>query len=205
MSSKKNNKKIIKAFFDSSNKNNSDNLEIISLLNKYNCNVVQTVIGADLNYTVGDSGAKASVNVFSNKVKDIIDCDVFICEISKNIPSLFFLIFEALDRKKPVLALYKDGQDLNEAWLNQKYELLKLEKYENGNVEEIISNFLNFAYKKFPTSRFTVRLNDELCGYIDYLKPKLGCSSRNDVILKLLDNMKKEDYNFQEVSSEKRA
>ncbi len=198
MSSKKKNKKIIKAFFDSSNKNNNENLEIISLLNKYNCNVVQTVIGADLNYTIGGSGDKASLNIFSNKVKDIIDCDVFICDISKNTPSLFFLIFEALDRKKPVLALYKDEQELDETWLNQKYDLLKLEKYDNKNLENIISDFLNFAYKRFPTSRFTVRLNDELCDYIDHLKPKLGCSSRNDVILKLLDNTQKEDANFQE-------
>ncbi len=200
MSSKKKNKKIIKAFFDSSSQNDNENLEVVSLLNKYNCNVVQTVIGADLNYTIGGSGAKASINIFSNKVKDIIDCDVFICEISKNTPSIFFLIFEALDRKKPVLALYREGQDPNEGWLNQKYDLLKLEPYDSKNLEDIISNFLSFAYKKFPTSRFTVRLNDELCGYIDYLKPKLGCSSRNDVILQLLDNMKKEDRNFQEVN-----
>jgi len=201
MSRKKDEKKIIKAFFESSSNDSKQNLEIISLLNKHNCNVMQTVMGSDLNY-VPDSSKKASINIFSGKIKDIVDCDVFICEIKENSPSLFFLIFEALDRKKPVLALYKEGGSVNESWLNQKYNVFYLEKYNKENLEEIIKNFLSIVQKKLLTSRFTIRLNEELCNYTDYLKTKYGCSSRNDVIFKLLNDEKNEDYSFQELMEE---
>jgi tRNA pseudouridine-54 N-methylase len=201
MSREKNDKKIIKAFFESSKNDSKLNLKIISLLNKYNCNVMQTVIGSDLSY-LSDSSEKAAINIFSDKIKDIIDCDVFICEITENVPSLFFLIFEALERKKPVLALYEEGTSINEEWLNQKYDVFYLEKYNNKSLEETISNFLSVVQTKLLTSRFTIRLNEELCTYTDFLKTKYGCSSRNDVIFKLLNDAKKEDYTFQELMEE---
>jgi hypothetical protein len=201
MSRKNDDKKIIKAFFESSINDSKENLKIISLLNKYNCNVMQTVIGSDLNY-VPDSSKKASINVFSDKIKDIVDSDVFICEVSENTPSLFFLIFEALDRKKPVLALYKEGTTIKENWLNEKYDVFYLEEYNEENLEEKISEFLKIVQGKLLTSRFTIRLNDELCKYTDYLKTKYGCSSRNDVIFKLLNDEKNEDYSFQELMEE---
>jgi hypothetical protein len=201
MSRKKDDKKIIKAFFESSSNDSKQNLEIISLLNKHNCNVIQTVMGSDLNY-VPDASKKASTNIFSSKIKDIIDCDVFICEITENTPSLFFLIFEALDRKKPVLALYKEETNINEDWLNQKYDIFYLEGYNKENLEGIIKNFLSTVQKKLLTSRFTIRLNEELCNYTDYLKTKYGCSSRNDVIFKLLNDEKNEDYTFLELTKE---
>ena len=200
--SRKNNKKVIKAFFESSIKDDNKNLKIISLLNKHNCNVMQTVIGTDLNYPSGSTGDKASVNIFGDKIKDIVDSNVFICEISDITPSLLSLIFEGINRKKPVLALYKKGTLPNEEWLSEKYPLLKLKEYEEGDLEEIISEFLDFAHRKLLTSRFTIRLNEELCDYTDYLKSRFGCSSRNEVILKLLDDMREEDHNFQEIEKQ---
>lgn len=203
MSSKLIKSKIIKAFYDSLIENTNHNLKIITLLNSNGCNVVQTAAATDMNYIAGLNSSKASINIFSNKVKDIMSCNAFICEISKNTPSLFSLMFEALERKKPVLALYQDGSLPNEDWLSQKYDLLHLRKYNDENLEKIIKEFVEFARKKLPTSRFTIRLNDELCDYIDYLKAKFGCSSRNDVILKVVNDIRKDDYQYQEIKREK--
>jgi hypothetical protein len=91
---------------------------------------------------------------------------------------------------------------IKEEWLNQKYDVFYLEEYNEKNLEDIISNFLSVVQKKLLTSRFTIRLNEELCNYTDYLKTKYGCSSRNDVIFKLLNDTKKDDYTFQDLMEE---
>lgn len=182
-------KQIVRAYFDGDSRNEKENLDIISILTRLNCTVVQTVMGADLGFTLNSESIKSNINVFTNKIKDINNIDIFVCEISKPSFSLFFQISEAINDRKPTIALYKEGSVPPEEWLTEKYDFFLLKKYDEKNLEEILKNFLKYASQKTLNSRFTLRLNKDLLNYIDTLKPMLSCKSRNDVILTLLKHI----------------
>lgn len=194
-------KNITKVFFESNpistKKEEANNQKIINLLNKFDCNVVQTVMGVEFSY-LEMQGKKAAGNIYNSKLKDIIENDIFVCEASSTTPTLIFEIFEALNRRKPVLVLYDDKQiktpDI--ALLGNPSNLLILEAYNDQNLEEKISSFLKKTRNKIPVNRFTVRLTKELSEYLNYLKSKMKCSSKNDVILQILEKMFAEDSGF---------
>ncbi len=194
-------KEIIRTYFDSAPVGNRqaeiNNQKIIGYLNKHGCNVVQTVMGTDLSY-LEMQGKKAAANVFKAKLKDIDDNDIFVCEASDTSATLIFEIFEALNKRKPVLLLYYEGglKTPEAAFLGHPSNLLTLETYSDDNLEVIIANFLKKAKSKIPVSRFTVRLTKEASDYLNYLKVKMGCSSKNDVILKILDDLLLEDQSI---------
>lgn len=183
-------KQIVRAYFDGDNRNEELNRDIISLLTRLNCTVIQTVMGTDLGFTLNQESVKSNINVFNNKIKDIDSIDVFVCEISNPSFSLFFQIFEAINKGKPTIALYKKGSLPTEEWLTKKYDFFILKEYEKNNLETILEDFLKYASQKILNSRFTLRLNKDLLNYIDTLKPTLNCKSRNDVILTLLKNVR---------------
>jgi len=195
-------KDIIKVFFDSnpvsSKKTETNNQKIINLLNKYGCNVIQTIMGVELSY-LEMQGKKAAFNIYNSKLKDIYDNDILVCEASFPSPTLIFEIFEALNHKKPVLVLYDEKQlgtpDI--ALLGNPSNLLALEAYDENNLEKRIADFLKRARGKVPINRFTVRLTKEMSEYLNRLKAKMHCSSKNDVILEILEKMAREDSEFQ--------
>lgn len=188
--------KIIRAYFDGNGKNEKENRNIISLLTRLNCTVIQTVIGTDLDFTLNPESIKSNINVFTNKIKDINNVDIFVCEISNPSLSLFFQISEAISRGKPTIALYKEGAVLPEEWLTEKYDFFLLKKYNDSNLEDVLKDFIEYASLKALNSRFTLRLNKDLLNYIDILKPSLNCKSRNDVILTLLKNSRETKPTF---------
>jgi len=195
-------KDIIKVFFDSnpvsSKKTETNNQKIINLLNKYGCNVIQTVMGVEFSYSEMQ-GKKAAFNIYNSKLKDIYDNDILVCEVSFPSPTLIFEIFEALNHKKPVLVLYDEKQmrtpDI--ALLGNPSNLLVLEVYNENNLEKKIADFLKKARKKISIARFTVRLTKEMSEYLNHLKAKMQCSSKNDVILEILEKMARENSGFQ--------
>lgn len=193
---------IIKVFFDcnpvSTKKTEINSQKIIGLLNKYGCNVVQTVMGAELFY-LETQGKKAAFNIYNSKLKDIYDNDILVCEASFPSPTLIFEIFEALNHKKPVLVLYdeKEMGTPDIALLGNPSNLLVLEAYNENNLEKKIADFLKKARGKIPVNRFTVRLTKEISEYLNYLKAKMQCSSKNDVILEILEKMITEDNIYQ--------
>lgn len=195
-------KEIIKVYFDSNfSRNGKDEIiiqKIITLLNKFNCNVVQTLIGVDLGY-LENQGKKAAGNIYNSKLKDIIDNEIFVCDISFPSVTLSFEIFEALKLKKPVLALYHDKSlfppDI--AFLGNPSPLLFLSSYNEDSLESIIENFLKNAKNKIPIDRFTVRLSKEISDYLNFLKITNNCSSKNEVLVNLLEKMISEDDKFQ--------
>lgn len=195
-------KDIFKVFFDSNpvstKKTEINNQKIISLLNKYGCNVIQTVMGVELSY-LEMQGKKAAFNIYNSKLKDIYDNDILVCEASFPSPTLIFEIFEALNHKKPVLVLYDEKEigtpDI--ALLGNPSNLLVLEAYNENDLEKKIADFLKKARGKIPINRFTVRLTKEMGDYLNFLKAKMQRSSKNEVILEILEKMAREDSGFQ--------
>lgn len=194
-------KSILRAYFDScpiSNKKEElNNREIIALLNKHGCNVTQMVMGIDLPYLDKQSG-EAAANIYASKLRDIRETDVFVCEMTYVSASIIFEIYEALNQKKPVLVLVSEQNQeaLDIALLGNPSDLLFVEVYSEKKLEEIITRFLKKARKKIPVSRFTVRLTQEMGDYLNHLKGKLGCSSKNEVVVNLLEEMMREDKDF---------
>lgn len=195
-------KNIIRTFFDSNTnltkKQEINNQKIINLLNKHGCNVIQTVMGVEL-FFQESYGKAAAANIFHSKIKDINENEIFVCEASSPSPTLVFEIFEALGCKKPVLVLYneQEASNLDIAFLGNPSNLLSLESYNEQNIESKIVEFLKKAKGKIPVSRFTVRLTKEISDYLNFLKAKMQCSSKNDVVLKILEKMLVEDTEFQ--------
>jgi len=192
------NKNILKVYFDSDPIYDQEKeklfQKIIGLLNKNNCNVVQTIIGVDLGF-IDFYGKKAADNLFASKIKDIVDNDIFICEISTITPMLSFEIFEALNLKKPVLALYQESPSYipDISLLGNPSPLLTLTNYNYDNLEPKIIEFIKKAGNQIPIDRFTVRLSKDLGTYLDHLKTKMDCSSKNEVIIKIIEKFKNEE------------
>lgn len=194
-------KNIIRAFFDSgpaiSKEREESNKKIINFLNKHGCNVVQTVMGVELSY-LDKQSEKAATNIYAAKLNDIRDADVVVCEISLAATTVVFEIFEALKQRKPVLVLCDEQNQstLDAALLGNPSNLLSVEVYNETNLEEKIGQFIKRARRRIPVSRFTVRLTKEMGDYISFLKAKMKCSSKNDVIVKILEQMIREDNDF---------
>lgn len=191
-------KTILTAFFDAniaSVKDEQNVKEIVSLLNKYGCNVIQTVMATDWGYSATKS-KKAAENIYLQKIKDIKESDIFVCDMSNHSPTLAFEVFEALNIRKPSLLLFNEkAQSPDIAFTGNPSRYLTIEVF-NNNLEEIISKYLKKAQSKKPISRFSVRLTKEMGDYLNYLKAKMKLSSKNDVITNILEEMMGEDYNF---------
>jgi hypothetical protein len=192
------NKTILTAFFDANVTSVYDEKnvkEIVGLLNKHSCNVVQTIMATDWGYSVTKS-KKAAENIYTQKIKDIKESDIFVCDMSNPSPTLAFEVFEALNIRKPSLLLFnKNVQSPDIAFSGNPSRYLTIEVFDN-NLEEIISKYLKKAQAKKPISRFSVRLTKEMGDYLNYLKAKMKLSSKNDVITNILEEMINEDYDF---------
>lgn len=199
-------KPIITAYFDSlpaTRKAEKNCLKIISLLNKHGCNVIQTVIGTELNHA-GIQGPKAAANIYSLKLEDIQKADIFICEMSNPSPTLAIEVWEALRLLKPTLVLYFEQSPSrpDTAFLGNPSRLLSVEIYNKDDLEEKIRRFLKRAQRRIVGNRFTVRLTKEINEYLEFLKVKLSCSSKNEVVMKILERLINEDYDFQKIKEQ---
>lgn len=192
-------KNILTAFFDSkpaSYKEEENTKKIIDLLNKYSCNVIQTVMATDWALSVSQ-GKKAAENIYLQKIKDIKDADIMICEMSNASSTLTFEVFESLNMKKPTLILYDEKDYLPDlAFQGNPSKLLMIEIYNENNLEEKIKNFLKRAASKKPLTRFTLRLSKQMGDYLNYLKARMKLSSKNDVVSEILLEKMNEDYDF---------
>lgn len=196
-------KPIVTIYFDSlplAGKAERNCQKIISLLNKHKCNVVQTVIGTDLSY-IEFQGEKAATNIYNLKLQDIKQADIFVCEMSNPTPTLAIEVWEALHLLKPTLVLYVEQSSSRPdiALLGNPSRLLTVEVYNKENLEEKIKQFLKKAQRGVVGSRFTVRLTKEMNEYLEFLKVKLRCSSKNEVVRKVLERLIDEDYDFQKI------
>jgi hypothetical protein len=196
MSNKNQNLPVITSFFDSNlplNKDNQQrNIEIISLLNKNKCNVIQTVIGVDISFADMPSSSGVA-NYFQLKVKDIKDSDLCVFEMSIITPTIMMEFIEAINSRKAVLVIY--DSDISNS---KKQEYAIFSEYSSyvtvcdsasKDFGLVVANFIENSVKLMPVNRFTVRLNAVLSDYLEKLKPDLNCNSKNDVVIKILEQM----------------
>lgn len=191
---------ITKSFFDSSLLNNREgqqiNKKIISLLNKNNCNVVQTVLGVDIGYNP-ISSKSGMANYYYLKLNDIKDSQISVFEASNSSASLILEIIGSANNKKPTLVLINaQTNNVNSAeyrLLEKEYPYISVAEYNNDELEEIISNFIERSKRMVPNTRFTVRLSQIMDEFLDKMKLELGCSSKNEVVIKILEKTMQEE------------
>jgi hypothetical protein len=191
--------KILKAYFDNSSRrvNGAErtNTIIIDLLNKYGCNVIQTTMGTDITYSenVGD---KASVNIFLAKRNDNRVADVLVYEVSDMSVVNWYMIFEAIQNRKPVLALFRSNtlSKTEIQFLETVSEYIYPREYTEEDLDAIVREFIGSSKRKIPSSRFTVRLSEDLDELVEQLKNEYDCSSKNDTIIRILEEKKDNGY-----------
>jgi hypothetical protein len=94
----------------------------------------------------------------------ITSADAVVAEITFPSISVGFEISRALEKGKPVLALYSEG--LPPSLLPElNTERLIVEKYDAETLPEIISEYLRYVNDKHET-KFTLLLSDELTSYL---------------------------------------
>lgn len=190
---------ITKSFFDSSLLNNREgqtiNRLIISLLNKNNCNVVQTVLGVDIGYNPISSNS-GMANYYYLKKNDIKDSQICIFEASRFSPSLLLELINSANSKKPTLVLInKNSKDVNATeykLFEEEYPYISVQEYTSEELDQIIKNFIELSKKMVPNARFTVRLSETMDNYLERLKLELNCSSKNEAVIKILEKSMQE-------------
>lgn len=194
-----NKEKILKAYFDNSSRraNGTERINtiIIDLLNKYGCNVIQTTMGTDITYS-DNVGDKASINIYLAKRNDNRVADILVYEVSEMSVINWYMIFEAIQNRKPVLILFrrKTLSQTEIQFLETVSEYIYPREYAEEDLDTIISEFIRSSKRKIPSSRFTVRLSDDLNSLVDQLKDEYECSSKNDTIIRILEEKKENGY-----------
>ena len=200
MSNKIINSPVITSFFDSSlpqtKDNQEKNKEIISLLNKFKCNVIQTVIGVDISFADMPSSSGIS-NYFQLKSNDIKEADICVFEMSIITPSIMLEFIDAINNRKPVLIIYDKNicnpKTCEYSLLEEYSSYVTVCESSQDDLASSIGKYIANSVKLMPVNRFTVRLNSVLSAYLEKLKPELNCSSKNDVVVKILEKMIKEE------------
>jgi len=146
-------------------------------------------------------GAKGAKNLYATKLNDIKKSDILVCEISKPSLTISFEISEALEKKKPVLALFTTNSETSlEAGVYADHNSLFFPReYNRNNLAEIVKEFIKKSERKALTKRFTVRVSEEIESYLKYLKAKNDLSSRNDVVNDIINKEIINDEGFQAI------
>mgnify|MGYP000874297454 CR=1 FL=1 len=180
---------IIKAYFDTNSVLDEDlTKSVIKYLNSEGCNVIQSVYGTDFAYN--QSGEKGISNLYTNKLNEISNSDIVVIEMSSVSPFLLTLISEALALRKPVLVLSDEetGSLIDSKFIKPSNAIIFSRLYNEGNLKNIIKEFVSESRKKILNIRFTVRISSEQSDTLERLKQEWGCKSKNEVISRILDN-----------------
>lgn len=108
---------------------------------------------------------------FHEQLEDWINsCDFMIAEASFPSISVGYEISLALQRGKPVLILYSEG-DPPSLFAYHEEEKLVCERYALENLSEMIKDFINYIEGKNDT-RFTFFITSEIASYLDEVSRK---------------------------------
>lgn len=100
----------------------------------------------------------------------ISDCDFMVVESSFPSISVGYEISLAMERRKPVLILYSEG-DPPSLFAHHENEKILCEKYTKDTLDSIISDFLDFVHGKSDT-RFTFFLSSKQAAYLSHQAQK---------------------------------
>ena len=202
--------KTIKAYFETSIAGKDKYLplykKIVSELESLGCQVRQSIFEVSFEEKEKMSKEEAA-NVYKRILREIAQSDVFICDMTYPSPGVAMEVQDAIYRfKKPALVLYhesKEGGKPGAPFYGNPSKLLFLDYYNEDNLKHILKSFLRRAKRKIPSERFTVRMNEELDEYVEFLKILWKESSKNDVVTRLILKEMESDETYRKLLTER--
>lgn len=198
----KNNQKTLTAYFEGSlagSKEYKENYKkIISSLESYGCDVKHLIFEDNWEHKQKRT-KKEATDVYNKILKEITSADFLVAEMTFGSPSVAMEISEAINKyKKPVLMLYHESKQGTPGapFRGNSSKLLFIEKYSFSNLDHTIKKFLERVKSKIPSAKFTVRLSEELNEYTEHLKNKWNESSKNQTLLRILQERMDQDYEY---------
>lgn len=173
--------------------------KIIEILNKNNCIVTQSVM--DAKDSSDPISVEESKKIYSKILKNIMNCDFVVAEMTYGSPGVAMIIQDAIHKyKKPVLVLTHEDKEGRRSvpFTGNPSKLLNVKEYSFKNLENILKDFIIRIQTKIPSNKFTVRFDEELDSYLDYMKLKLKETSKNQTILTILRNQMERDEGYKE-------
>lgn len=141
----------------------------------------------------GERGHASRVNIYTNTLMHIKKADIVVIEISMHSLSSGYLMHEALDHEKPVIALYHEGFDPYYL-VNMTKEKLQYVEYNSTNIKSQLKKALDNANKMIDV-RFNFFITPQIINYMNWT-----CNTRriskSDYIRNLImtDMRKNRDY-----------
>lgn len=147
-----------------------DYLRIIALFKEHQCDVTSDHIINATEESIRMETKEERLK-FHNQLEEWINhADFLVAETSFPSISVGYEISLALQRGKPVLILYNNG-DPPSLFAHHKDEKLVCEKYTKESIAAIIDDFINFAQSTADT-RFTFFITPKIASYLEKIAKK---------------------------------
>lgn len=148
----------------------NDYLRIIAILKEHGCNVTSDHIMNATEDSIRMETKEERLKFHSQLEDWIHKADFLVAETSFPSISVGYEISLALQRGKPVLILYNNG-DPPSLLTHHKDEKLVCERYTKNSLAAIIEDFINFAQGS-ADSRFTFFITPKIASYLDAVAKK---------------------------------
>lgn len=119
---------------------------------------------------VSNQTDKDRVTYYKKMVEMISKCDICVAEVSTSSMSVGHEITVALEKGKPVIALYdkKVSPNLIRGIASEKFQTVAYDRESRGSIEEIVKKTLNKARMNMDI-RFNFFISPEINEYLDWI------------------------------------
>jgi len=139
-------------------------------------------------------GTQAKITRYKECIKNLQLCDIFVIEVSSNSLSAGYLLHEALNNSRPVIALYHEGELPNLLSGGLENEKLVTIEYNSSNIKVQLERALELA-KKAVDIRFNFFIPPQLVTYLNWTSSMLRISKSTYLRKLIMDDMSKNrDY-----------
>jgi hypothetical protein len=111
--------------------------------------------------------------------------DVIIAEISNRSFLVGFQVAYALQMKKPILLLSNHSNTKGGVGLSQNEEIIKFSRYDETNVEAIISSFIKENTRSSKDLRFNFFIDRKILNYLNWVSFQTG-ETKSEIIRSVL-------------------
>ena len=145
-------------------------MAVVKVLRKLDVEVFEETIEPSAEYVHKEISDEEKVEYYKKVVKWMNSVDVVVCEASYSSLSIGHEISLALEKNRPVIVLYSEGEAPHFLVGVQSDKLL-VQKYNLSNLEEVIKEALEYAASQQDT-RFNFFVPPRIASYLDLVAIK---------------------------------
>ena len=141
--------------------------------------------------TMKESGRKANIGFYQNKIKHIHDADIVVFECSEHSLSIGFVIEKALEFNKPTVVLYlKDHEPFFLEGSDD--EKLILCQYTEKSIKKVIKGAITLARER-RDKRFNFFISPKLLDYLEEASNELAITKSTFIRNLIMDHKKRSE------------